>query len=93
VWTESHTESTYGILSATASQANRTPAAMRTSGRCSDSGTSSVSPVAPKIPRSSTTAYALTPLAQPLVKTRGSTDTEAIVTSRQRRVLGLSAYG
>ncbi len=66
---------------------------MRTSGRCSDSGTASVTPVAPKIPSSSTTAYALMPLAQPLVKTRGSTDTEAIVATRQPGVLGLSAYG
>ncbi len=33
------------------------------------------------------------PLAQPLVKTKGSTDTDAMVTSRQRRVLGLSAQG
>jgi hypothetical protein len=32
------------------------------------------------------------PLAQPLVKTRGSTDTDAIVTSGRRSVLGMSAY-
>ncbi|GEB56725.1 hypothetical protein GCM10017674_21240 [Streptomyces gardneri] len=48
--------------------------------RCKDSGTSSVSPVAPKMPNNRTTAYALIPLAQPLVNTRGSTDTPAIVT-------------
>ncbi|MFD0511201.1 hypothetical protein ACFQ0Q_12820 [Streptomyces aureus] len=65
---------------------------MSTSVRWSDSGTSSLSPVAPKMPRRRTTAYALIPLAQPLVKTRGSTDTDEIVTSREVRVLGLSAH-
>jgi hypothetical protein len=39
-----------------------------------DWGTSSVTPVAPSTPNSRTTAYALIPLAQPLVKTSGSTD-------------------
>ncbi len=87
----SHTESTYGILSATASQTNSTPAAISTSGRCRAEGTSSLSPVAPNTPSSSTTAYALMPLAQPLVNTMGSTDTDAIVTSARPGVVGPSA--
>lgn len=56
VCTESQSESTYGILSATASHRNSTPATTRTSVRCSDAGTSSLMPVAPKTPSKRTTA-------------------------------------
>ena len=56
VWAASQAESTYGILSATASNRNSTPAVTSKSVRCSDSGTSSVRPVAPNRPRSRTTA-------------------------------------
>ncbi len=52
----SQTESTYGILSATTSHRKSTPATIRTSVRCSEAGTSSVTPVAPKMPSRRTTA-------------------------------------
>ncbi len=56
VCTVSQTESTYGILSAAASQRNSTPTTMSTSVRWRDAGTSSVSPVLPKMPSRRTTA-------------------------------------
>lgn len=56
VCTESQTVSTYGILSVTTSHRKSTPATTRTSVRCSDAGTSSLRPVAPKTPSSRTTA-------------------------------------
>ena len=56
VCTVSQTESTYGILSATASHRKSTPATISTSGRCNAAGTSSVTPVAPSRPKSRTTA-------------------------------------
>lgn len=73
VWITSQTESTYGILSATASHRKSTAAAISTSVRSSVGGTESAPPNRPSSPSSSTTAYALIPLAQPLVKTNGTT--------------------
>ena len=55
VWTESHTLSTYGTLSATNSMASRMPATTRTSVRCSASGVSAA-PDRPTRPVISTTA-------------------------------------
>jgi hypothetical protein len=55
VWTASHVESTYGILSATASMHHRTSAATRTSVRSSAGGTSSA-PSRPRTPSTTTTA-------------------------------------
>ncbi len=74
VWTASQAVSMYGILSATASSRNSTVAAISTSERSSTGGTASAPPKRPNRPSSSTTAYALIPLAQPLVKTSGMID-------------------
>ncbi|CAM5713784.1 hypothetical protein SCALM49S_06292 [Streptomyces californicus] len=78
-------------MSAIASQRNSTAATISTSVRWSAAGTSSETPVAPNRPSSSTTAYALIPLAQPLVNTRGMTDTPSIVATARRPRLRFGA--